>query len=189
MAKRSLVRQTIEQHIFLVRGQKVLLDSDLAELYGVPVKALNQAVKRNSDRFPDDFLMRLTESEATALRSQFVTSNAKHGGRRYLPYAFTEHGAIMAAAVLKSQRAVEMSVFVVRAFIRLREVLATHKELAARVAELERKLQTHDVSIQNLLATIRGLTQVPTLYRKRIGFLPAGKDTPRQIRARTATAR
>ncbi len=132
----ALTPKPIEDQIFLVRGQKVLLDADLAALYGVEVKALNQAVKRNPDRFPSDFVFRLTPEEDEALRSQIVTSKSSRGGRRYAPYAFTEHGAIMAASVLNSPRAVEMSIYVVRAFLRLREMLATHKALAAKLAEL-----------------------------------------------------
>jgi hypothetical protein len=117
----ALVKQT-ESKIQLIRGQKVILDTDLAELYGVPVRQLNQQIKRNFDRFPADFLFRLSRTEYENLRSQFLISSSSYGGRRYLPYAFTEHGAIMAATVLNSERAVEMSIFVVRAFVRMREV-------------------------------------------------------------------
>src|SRR3954447_12397387 len=117
----------------MLRGQKVILDTDLAALYGVSVKRLNQQVRRNVDRFPDDFFFQLSEDEHMNLRLQIATSSSSYGGRRYAPLAFTEHGAIMAATVLNSQRAVEMSVFVVRAFVKLREVLSTHRELAFKL--------------------------------------------------------
>src|ERR1700736_328073 len=118
------VVRPVESRILILRGHKVILDSDLAELYGVPVKRLNEQVKRNVERFPADFMFQLSAREHDHLRSQFATSKQARGGRRYPPYAFTEHGAIMAATVLNSKRAVEMSVFVVRAFVRLRELLA-----------------------------------------------------------------
>jgi hypothetical protein len=124
----------IENQILLVRGQKVLLDADLAALYGVEVRALNQAVKRNEQRFPPDFVFQLTPEENEALRSQTVISKGGRGGRHYAPYVFTEHGAIMAASVLNSPRAVEMSIYVVRAFVHQRETLASHKALAAKLA-------------------------------------------------------
>src|ERR1022692_4062146 len=122
----------VESRILFLRRQQVILDVDLAELYGVPVRALNQQIKRNRDRFPSDFVFHLTAKEHEILRSQIVISRDTHGGRRHLPYAFTEHGAIMAATVLNSKRAVQMSVFVVRAFVRLREMLATNRRLAER---------------------------------------------------------
>jgi hypothetical protein len=115
----------VESRILFLRHQRVILDTQLAELYGVPVKHLNQQIKRNWERFPSDFMFQVTGKEHEVLRSQIVTSKNGSGGRRYLPYAFTEHGAIMAATVLNSERAVQMSVFVVRAFVRLREMLAT----------------------------------------------------------------
>ena len=129
--KNVLALKPIESQILLIRGQRILLDSDLAALYGVEVRSLNQAVKRNQERFPSDFVVQLTPQESKVLRSQIVISNSTRGGRRYMPYAFTEHGAIMAASVLNSPRAVEMSIFVVRAFVRLRETLAAHKAVAA----------------------------------------------------------
>lgn len=109
----------VESLILTIRGQKIMLDSDLADIYNIKTKALNQAVKRNKERFPDDFMFLLTENEAASLRSQIVTSRVGHGGRRYLPYAFTEHGAIMLAAVINSPRAIEASIFIVRAFVSL----------------------------------------------------------------------
>jgi hypothetical protein len=136
-----LVPKSNEHQIRVLRGQKVLLDSDLAALYDVEARTLNQAVKRNKERFPADFVFQLTAEENEDLRSQTVISSGIHGGRRYAPYAFTEHGAIMAASVLNSSRAVEMSIYVVRAFLRLRETLASHKALAAKLVELEQRLR------------------------------------------------
>ncbi len=136
--KTITVRQ-VSSLIFNLREQKVILDSDLAMLYSVATKVLNRAVKRNVERFPEDFVFQLTYEEMHNLRCQNGTSSF-HGGRRYLPYAFTEHGAIMAANVLNSPKAIEMSVFVVRAFIKMRETLANNKTLALKLAELEKKL-------------------------------------------------
>jgi len=127
-------------------------------------------VKRNSERFPKDFMFRLTAAEYHNLRSQIATSKQRRGGRRYLPFAFTEYGAIMAASVLNSERAVEMSLFVVRAFVRLREMLSSHRELAIKLSELERKLDTHDHAIQEIIDTIRELTELPDKPQKQIGF-------------------
>jgi hypothetical protein len=156
--------EPVQTLIHEIRGQRVILDSDLARIYGVAVKALNQAVKRNAARFPEDFAFQLTSTEWQSLRSQFVTSRS-HGGRRYLPYAFNEHGALMAANVLNSDRAVEMSVFVVRAFVKLRETLASHKELAAKIDELDRKVGSHDKAIVSIIAAIRQLTS-PTAQKR-----------------------
>ena len=167
---------SVESRIFFLRHQRVILDTDLAELYGVPVRQLNQQVKRNADRFPPDFVFQLKAREQEVLRSQIVISKKRRGGRRYLPFAFTEHGAIMAATVLNSERAVHMSVFVVRAFVRLREMLATNRSLAAKLDELENRLDSHDSSIQELIEAIRELMIPEDLPRSRIGFqLPAGK--------------
>ena len=156
--------ERITQAIVVLRERKVLLDADLAELYGVTTKHFNQQVRRNLARFPADFMFRLTDEEATVLRSQFVTSNdpqGGRGGRRYLPYAFTEHGAIMAATILNSARAVEISVYVVRAFVKLREVIASNNELAKKFELLERKLATHDQAIAGVLRQIRQLMGLP----------------------------
>jgi phage regulator Rha-like protein len=167
---------SVESRIFFLRRQKVILDTDLAQLYGVSVKRLNQQTKRNRERFPSDFMFRLTSKEQGSLRLQFATSKERRGGRRYLPYAFTEHGAIMAATVLNSERAVQMSVFVVRAFVRLREMLATNRLLAAKIDELEDHLETHDSAIQELIEAIRRLMTPKEAPRRRIGFqLPAAK--------------
>jgi len=161
--------ERIEQAIFLIRGQRVILDDDLSRLYGVTTKRLNEQVKRNRNRFPGDFMFQLNLQEVTALRSQFATSNRGRGGRRYLPFAFTEHGAIMAANVLNSQRAIEASVYVVRTFVRLRELLVTNKDLAQKLAELERKVASHDSHIQSLFEAIRRL-MAPDPPKPRIGF-------------------
>ena len=175
----------IENLIYVVRGKRVMLDSDLATLYAVPTKALNQAVKRNAERFPNDFMFRLTAEEARALqasavnRSQIVTGSQKHRDPRYRPYAFTEHGAIMAASVLNSPRAVQASVFVVRAFVRMREALSARKDFAEKLAELERKVETHDMAIREVVEAIKQLAAMPELpggrtvpSKEGIGFLP-----------------
>jgi len=154
-----------------VRGQKVLIDADLAELYGVPTKRLNEQVRRNAGRFPEDFCFQLTAEESAALRSQFATSNSVggRGGRRYPALAFTEHGAIMAANVMNSPRAVEMSVHVVRAFVRLREMLASHKELAKRLDELEAR---YDGQFKVVFDAIRQLmSPLEPQPRRKIGFV------------------
>jgi len=177
LKSRSLIPiERIENRIFLIRGQKVMLDADLAELYGVTTKRLNEQVKRNRARFPEDFMFQLTASETELLRSQIATSKKGRGGRRYAPFAFTEHGAIMLAGVLNTQRAIEVSVFVVRAFNRLREMLATHKEVAYKLAELERKLVTHDEAIRSLMDAIRQLMTPPIKKRRPIGFRMEEKE-------------
>jgi ORF6N domain len=160
----------IESRITILRQQKIILDTALAEIYGVSVKRLNQQVKRNRSRFPADFMFQLKPREFAALRLQFATSNTARGGRRSLPYAFTEHGAIMAATVLNSDRAVEMSVFVVRAFVRLRVMLATNKELADKIEELEKHLAKHDGSIHEIVSLIRRIMEPPPTRRSKIGF-------------------
>ena len=150
----------VQQQILVMRGQRVIMDKDLAVLYGVTTKRLNQQVHRNSERFPEDFMFQLTGKEAATLRLQFATSKTR-GGRRYSPYAFTEHGAIMAATVLNSPQAVSASLFVVRAFVKLRELLSTHVQLAAKLDALERKLQNHDDQILALFEAIRELMEPP----------------------------
>ncbi len=161
---------TVESRILFLRHQRVILDVHLAKLYSVTVKQFNQQIKRNIERFPPDFMFQLTNKEHRVLRSQFVTSKEGSGGRRYLPYAFTEHGAIMAATVLNSKRAVQMSVFVVRAFVRLREMLATNRRLSAKVHELENHLDTHDSVILDLIGAIKELTAPKVPRRRRVGF-------------------
>lgn len=181
--RKAIVGRTVENRILFVRGHKVLLDSDLAELYGVSVKRLNEQVKRNRERFPDDFMFRLTADEFEALRSQIATSKKSRGGRRHLPFAFSEHGAIMVASVLNSRRAVEMSVFVVRAFVRLREILGAHKQLATKVSELERRLGTHDERIQEVIEAIRELMEIPEKPQKQIGFRSGQPEKPKALKA------
>ena len=162
--------EKIENRILVIRDQKVMLDRDLAELYGVTTKRLNEQVKRNLERFPEDFMFQLDrheQSELVANCDRFA--RLKHSTA--LPYAFTEHGAIMAASVLNSPRAVEVSVYVVRAFVRLRQMLASHKELGRKLAQLERKLATHDTQILALIEAIRQLATPPKPQRRaRIGF-------------------
>jgi len=160
----------IERSILMIRGQKVIIDSDLAILYGVETRRLNEQVKRNSDRFPEDFMFRLSAAEFENLKSHFAISSAGWGGRRSLPNAFTEHGAIMAASVLNTAKAIEVSVYVVRAFVRIREYLASHKQLAQKLAELERKIGTHDQAIQSLMDAIHRLMAPPVHKRRQIGF-------------------
>ena len=201
--------ERIEQVIFLIRGQRVILDADLARLYGVPTYRFNEAFKRNRHRFPDDFAFQLTAAEFADLRSQsaiadmqvvsdssgtadssqiamslprppdkahvmsrsqFATGSSRHRGVAYRPWAFTEHGALMAANILRSKRAGHVSVFVVRAFVRLRALLATHKELNKKLAELERRVESHDEHIQSLFEAIRRLMAPDPPKPRRIGF-------------------
>jgi hypothetical protein len=185
----ALAPKPIESQIFLVRDQKILLDADLAALYGVEVRALNQAVKRNQKRFPSDFVFQLTAEENEVLKSQTVTSKSNRGGRRYAPYAFTEHGAIMAASVLNSPRAVEMIIFVVRAFLRLREALSSHKALAAKHAELEQRLETTDHRIVEIINAIHVLAMPPEKPVRQIGFRPNAISTPKLLAAAHGTSK
>jgi len=158
--------EQIERTIVVIRGHKVMLDSDLAELYGVPTKRLNEQVKRNLDRFPGDFMFQLTADEFQNLRSQNATSSS-WGGRRTLPYAFTEHGALMLANILKSRIAIQASIEVVRAFIRLRQYLATQAELVRRVDDLEQK---YDAQFSVVFEAIRGLITPSDPSGRQIGF-------------------
>jgi hypothetical protein len=163
--------EDVSRAIVVLRGRKVLLDAELAALYGVTTRRLNEQVQRNRERFPTDFMFQLTAQEAAALRSQFATLKRGRGQhRKYLPYAFTEHGAIMAATTLNSPRAVEMSLYVVRAFVRLRELLATNRALARKLDELESRLQTHDDAITGILRTLRELMNPPASEHRGIGF-------------------
>ena len=172
MKSRALVKVgIIQQRILMIRGEKVILDADLAEAYGVTTKALNQAVRRNAGRFPPDFMFRLTVEEKLE-----VVTNCDHLQKlKYSPVnpcAFTEHGAIMAASVLNSSKAIEVSVFVVRAFVQLREIIAGHKELAHKIAQLERKLGDHDEQIMVLFEAIKQLMDPnPPPKKRRIGFV------------------
>jgi hypothetical protein len=198
--RKSVAPEQIASAILVLRGHRVLLDAELAALYGVTTKRLNEQVKRNAARFPADFIFRLTKTETAALnRSQNASGSQKHREylasveetsslrsqiatlktgrgqhRKYLPFAFTEHGAIMAATILSSPRAIEMSVYVVRAFVQLREMLASNKELARRFAQLEtrldKKLTIHDEAIAAILSAIRQLMHPPVPKRRPIGF-------------------
>jgi phage regulator Rha-like protein len=162
--------EQIEGVILFVRGQKVILDANLAALYGTTTKNLNKAVKRNRGRFPDDFMFQLSEEEFASLRFQTGTSKSR-GGRRYAPYAFTEHGALMIANLLNTKHAVEVSVFVVRAFVKLRELVANHKEMALKLAELERRVVRHDATLRELVVAIRQLmAPPPEPKREKFGF-------------------
>jgi hypothetical protein len=160
----------IESAIYLLRGQRVMLDSDLAAIYRVTTKRLNEQLRRNRNRFPDDFAFQLTTEEFRNLKSQIATSSG-HGGRRKLPWAFTEHGAIMLASVLNSDIAVQASIRVVRAFVRLRQMVAANAQLAARLEELECRLDSHDEAIVHLFAALKRLLEPPDPPKRReIGF-------------------
>jgi phage regulator Rha-like protein len=164
--------EIIERKIYLIRSQKVMLDSDLAELYGVKTFNLNKAVKRNIDRFPQDFMFQLTKEEADSLRFQIGMSKSEgRGGRRYLPYAFTEQGVAMLSSVLRSERAIHVNIAIMRVFVKLREFLSTHKELAHKLAELERKIERHDEEIKAIFDAIRQLMTPPQKAKRTIGFL------------------
>ena len=169
MAEKALIPlERIERAILRLRGHNVMLDADLARLYGVTTKRFNEQVKRNAGRFPADFMFQLTQQEYAHLRSQIATSSATgHGGRRHPPYVFTEHGAIMAANVLNSPRAVQVSILVVRAFVRLRRMLQSNAELAKKLDELEAK---YDAQFRVVFQAIRELMMPPPVLRKRIGF-------------------
>jgi len=166
----------IERIIYVIRGHRVILNVHLAELYGVPTGRLMEQIKRNRDRFPPDFLFQLTNEEFESLKSQFAISKKQgRGGRRYLPYAFTEHGVVMAANVLKSKRAIQASIYVVRAFVRLRQLLASHRDLAEKLDELERNVATHDKAICSLFDAMRKLMSYPEKPRRKIGFDIGGR--------------
>ena len=171
-AKESRTLVQISARIVEARGERVLLDRELAAIYGVTTSALNQAVKRNRERFPEDFAFRLTRQEAEAVRpSRSHSVILKRGENvKYLPWAFTEHGAIMAATVLNSPRAVEMSVYVVRAFVRLRGLARTHADLTRALAALERRVTGHDEELKQVISALRGLIEPPARPRRRIGF-------------------
>lgn len=164
-----LLLPRIEHQILVIRGQKVMVDADLAALYGVPTKRLNEQVKRNKERFPLDFMFQLDEVEKAE-----VVANCDHLTRLKFspanPFAFTEHGAVMVASVINSERAVEVSVYVVRAFVKLRELLGTHKKLAQKLAQLERRVESHDDHIHSLFEAIRQLMEPPASRSRRIGF-------------------
>jgi hypothetical protein len=178
MVKAIVPTDIIESKILLIRGQKVMLDSDLAKLYGVTTKRLNEQVKRNKNRFPDDFMFQLTTVEKAK-----VVANCDHLVKLKFapvcPFAFTEHGAIMAASVLNTRRAAEVSIYVVRAFVRLREILSTHRELARKLEELEDKTAQHDGAIRTLIDAIRQLMKQPESKEKKIGFIKESRSVYR----------
>ncbi len=159
--------ERIERSILVIRGDKILLDEDLAILYEVETKVLIQAVKRNANRFPADFMFQLTQDEQMALRSQFVTSKKSRGGRRYLPYAFTEQGVAMLSSVLNSPRAILVNIEIMRAFVRLRQILSTHADLARKLAAMEQK---YDAQFKVVFDAIRKLMTVDEKPRRKIGF-------------------
>ena len=174
---------SIEQVILLVRGQKVILDRDLAVLYGVATGTLNRAVKRNPDRFPEDFMFQLTSEEAAVSRCQLGI--LKRGQNvKYLPYAFTEQGVAMLSSVLRSPQAVRVNIAIMRAFVRLRQTLALHRDLAQKLADLERRIESHDDSIHNLFDAIRQLMSPPAMPRRPIGFQVRERRGEYRVRAR-----
>lgn len=163
--------EIIEKKIYLTRGHKVMLDSDLAELYGVTTKRLNEQVRRNIERFPSDFMFQLSSDEAEFLRSQIATLKRGRGlHRKYLPYAFTEQGVAMLSSVLNSTRAVQVNIAIIRTFVKLREVLSVNKELAHKLSQLERKVENHDGDIKLIFDAIRQLMAPPPSKEKKIGF-------------------
>jgi hypothetical protein len=167
-SRQSLVPvASIERRIYLVRGEKVMLDADLAELYEVPTKVFNQAVKRNLDRFPEDFMFRVTKEESESLRSQIVTSKIGRGGRRTLPYVFTEQGVAMLSSVLRSRRAIEVNIAIMRAFVNLRRMMLSNEELNRKVNALEQK---YDENFKVVFDALRRLLAAPEKPRRRIGF-------------------
>jgi len=188
--KAKLSQEPLEPLIFSIRGRRVMFDADLARLYGVSTKVLNQAVKRNADRFPEDFGFQPTSGESANLRSQIVTSSSQHedsaeenwnwsrfatgshGGRRYRPWVFTEHGALMVANVLRSDHAVHMSVFVIRAFVRMREQIAANAAILKRLAEIDKTLLQHDSALRDVYSKLLPLLQTPPPPpKRRIGFI------------------
>ena len=174
--KALIPQERIERRILLIRGQKVMLDYDLAELYDVEVKRLNEAVKRNSTRFPPDFMFQLTRDEYANLRSQIATSSSGWGGRRRSPYAFTQEGVAMLSSVLRSDRAVQVNVEIMRAFVRLRSLIATHADLARKMDQLEKK---YDAQFKVVFDAIRALMEPPASGRKKpVGYLAEESGTP-----------
>jgi len=166
----ALADETVVNNIYEIRGQKVMLDSDLAALYGVPTKRINEQVNRNADRFPDDFMFQLSEKEWQNLKSQIATSS--WGGRRKLPYAFTEHGVLMLSSVLNSPQAIQVNIQIVRIFTRLRKLLDSHNELKLEIADIKQHLHNHDKNIELVFTYLDELVQKKAQPRKRIGYKP-----------------
>ena len=190
MAKTAIaMERKVDSKIFVLRGQRVILDTDLAELYGVQVRHLNQQAKRNAERFPLAFRFQLSEHEFKILKSQNVISSEGHGGTRYRPYVFTEHGTIMAATVLNSKRAIEMSVFVVLAFVRMRRTIAGNRNILTKLAELEHRLKSHDADIQGLMDAIRELMSPEEPNRRRIGFEAPSEPRGKAVKGRAMLLR
>jgi hypothetical protein len=170
-AKKELTTEDIAGLVQLIRGKRVLLDADLARLYGVETKQLNRAVKRNAERFPDDFMFQLSIQEVNSLRCQFGTSNEGSGGRRYLPLVFTEQGVAMLSSVLRSREAIAVNVEIMRAFVAMREIIATHPELSRKLEQLEYRIGQHDEEIAGLFEAIKELMRPSASTKKRrIGF-------------------
>ena len=167
--KNSLTEEVVDQKIFLIRGQKVMLSNHLAELYGVEVRALVQAVKRNISRFPEDFMFQLENAEYENLKSQIVISSWG-GARRANPYAFTEQGVAMLSSVLSSRKAIQVNIVIMRVFVRIRKVISTHKEVYFKLAELERKIEQHDAEIEDIFEAIRQLMGMPEAKKVVKGF-------------------
>lgn len=184
MPTKTISTEIVSRKIFFIRGHKVMIDRDLAGLYGVATKVLNQAVKRNIDRFPDDFMFQLSWEETESLKSQIVTSNQENSqnsrsqnvtlkqGRnvKFLPYAFTEQGVAMLSSILRSKQAVHVNIAIMRSFVKLRETLSLHKELALKLKELERKVEGHDIDIRAVFDAIRRLMKEDDKPKKKIGF-------------------
>lgn len=166
--KEIIPNEIIERKIYLLRGQKVMLSIHLADLYAVEIRALVQAVKRNIERFPEDFMFQLNEEECKNLKSQIVISS--WGGRRHPPYAFTEQGVAMLSSVLRSKRAIHVNIAIMRAFVKLRQILSTHKELAHKLEQLEKKIEKHDEAIKGIFEIIQQLMAVPEEPKRQIGF-------------------
>ena len=165
------MQKEIEDKIFLIRGRKVMLDKELAKLYGVSTKRLNEQVRRNVKRFPADFMFQLTWKEAKSLRSQFATlKRGKH--RKYCTYVFTEQGVAMLSGVLNSERAIQVNIAIMRTFVKLRMILFTHKELAHKLSDLEKRIEKHDLEIHSIFEAIRHLMTIPEKPKRRIGFKP-----------------
>ena len=162
--------ERIENKIYLIRGLKVMLDRDLAELYGVETKVLNQAIKRNIDRFPSDFMFELSNNEFANWRSQFVTSNSDKMGLRWKPFAFTENGIAMLSSVLNSKRAIHVNIQITRTFTKLRQILSTHKKVAAKLDRIEQKVVNHDSEIKGIFDVLRKLLSQPDKPKRKIGF-------------------
>ncbi|MEP6962926.1 MAG: ORF6N domain-containing protein [Acidobacteriota bacterium] len=170
VARLPVPLEVIQRRIHKIRGRRVMLDTELAELYKVPTSRLNEAVKRNQKRFPEDFMFQLTADEVESLISQNAIAKGGRGGRRTLPFAFTEHGVAMLSSVLSSQRAIQMNILIIRAFVKIRELLASHRHLAARVEKLEGTQRQHDSIISLLADEIDEMKRIPDAPKRRIGF-------------------